>query len=311
MTHIKSMAARPLHLLRQRLSILLLALLVTLAQTPAEAETLARADHSEITYHLQRAPAARRSGVLLMLQGSGCEPVAARPWLRSDPPLIAPGYAVLSVEKYGVRPDQAQNSFIDDCALDCWAKNTLQQRVLDVLQVIGKLRQERWWNRRLIIYGGSEGGAVAALLAPLIEETRAVIIVSSGVGVPVGELIRAAVPPPVSLQIPAILAEAKANPTGAKRFGGTSYRWWADAADVTPAKVLLQTDAPVLLIQGGRDQFAPVATARAARSLFAAAGKRNLTYREYSAYDHFMKDAAGDDHTSAVLRYVRDWLKRL
>lgn len=272
---------------------------------------LARADESEITYHLQGTHSAGSRGLLLMLQGSGCEPVTERPWLRSDPALIAPGYAVLAIEKYGVSAGQPQSGFVDGCSADYWRRNTLQQRVLDALQVIARLRAEPWWNGKLVIYGGSEGGAVAALLAPLIPETKAVVIVSSGIGVSVAELIQAAVPPTVALQVPRIVAEAKANPSGDKRFGGASYRWWADAADITPAKALLQTDANVLLIHGGRDQFAPIATARATRDLFAAARKRNLTYKEYPAYDHFMKDAAGADHRQPVLHQIAEWLKQL
>jgi alpha-beta hydrolase superfamily lysophospholipase len=74
--------------------------------------------------------------------------------------------------------------------------------------------------------------------------------------------------------------------------------------------MLLQTTAPVLLIHGTRDQSAPAATARAARDLVAAGGKRNLTYREYEGFDHFMKDAAGLDHRERVLRDAGTWLHR-
>lgn len=292
-----------------RITLLLLATVGSASTTaPAAADILPRTDGSQIIYHLDGMEGGRR-GVVLMLQGSGCDSVAEREWLKSEPPIIAPRHAVLAIEKYGVVPGRPQTDAVEGCSPDYWNRNTLQQRVLDAAQVIARLRAESWWNRHLVIYGGSEGGAVAAMLAPLVPETKAVVIVSSGIGVPVAELIRAAVPPPVAAQITAMLAEAKANPTGDKRFGGASYRWWADAADVTPAKALLQTDAPVLLIQGGRDQFAPAATARATRNLFAAAGKRFLTYREYEGYDHFMKDSAGVDHRAAVLRYIARWLR--
>jgi len=148
------------------------------------------------------------------------------------------------------------------------------------------------------------------MLSPLVPETRAVVIFSSGIGVPIGNLILAAVPPPVAAEAPAIFAAAKANPTGDRRWAGASYRWWADAVDVTPAKLLLQTRAPVLLIHGTRDQSAPVATARATRDLAIAGGKRNLTYREYDGLDHFMKDDAGIDHRERVLRGAGTWLRR-
>ena len=279
-----------------------------LAAAPAGAETFAieRADGSAIVYHVD-APRGGRRPLLLLLQGSGCEPARGDAGLAATAPLLAPGHAVLTIEKYGVG---TEGPGVDRCPDAYWNGNTLTQRVLDAVQVIARLRRERWWNRELVIFGGSEGGAVAAMTAPLVPETRALVIRSSGIGVPVGELIRAAVPPPVAAELPSMLAAARANPTGAVRWGGASYRWWADAADMVPARMLLQTEVPVLLIHGTRDQFAPVATARATRDLFAAAGARNLTYREYAGYDHFMTDPAGVSHREQVLRDAAAWLRR-
>lgn len=284
--------------------------LTSAASASAETATLQRADGSAIVYHIGGLRPQVGQGVLVLLQGSGCEPVADDAKVLSTAPLLAPGRAVLTIEKYGVTPGNRPADEIEGCSPVYWSKNTLQQRVLDAVQVIARLRHERRWNGDLLIFGGSEGGAVAAMLAPLVPETRAVVIRSSGIGVPVGELIKAAVPPSIAAQVGAVLAEAKTNPTGEKRFGGASYRWWADAADLVPARALLQTDIPVLLIQGSRDQFAPVETARATRDLFAAAGKQNLTYREYESYDHFMKDANGTDHRAAVLQTAADWLEK-
>lgn len=287
-------------------------LLTAFASAPcwASTSTLERADGTEIAYYLDRSSRQGDSAVLLLLQGSGCEPVAGDPTFKSTATLLVPDHAVLTIEKYGVVPGAPAADAVDGCSPDYWRGNTLSQRVLDAAQVIARLRAQPWWNRELVLFGGSEGGAVAAMLAPLVPETKAVVIRSSGIGVPVGELIRAAVPPHVATEVSRVLAEAKANPTGTKRFGGASFRWWADAADVTPAKMLLQTEVPVLLIQGSRDQFAPVATARATRDLLAAAGKANLTYREYEGYDHFMRDAVGADHRERVLKEAAVWLKK-
>jgi len=290
---------------------LIAAACAALLAAPLQAETLPRPDGSDITYHLSGAGPGKPRALLLMLQGSGCDPVADRPWLRSEPAVLAPGHAVLAIEKYGVTSGARPDGLVEGCTPAFWARNTLQQRVLDVVQVVASLRSQPWWNGELVVQGGSEGGAVAALAAPLLPEARAVVIVSSGIGVSVADLIRAAVPPPVAAQIGEVIDAARLNPTGDKRFGGASYRWWADAADINPARALLQSDVPVLLIQGARDRFAPVATARAARDLFAAAGKRNLTYWEYPDYDHFMKDQAGVDHREAVLRRAANWLKAL
>ncbi len=288
--------------------VLILAILAFAVARPGLAESLPRADSSNILYHLDNIGDGTPRSLLLTLQGSGCEPVADRPWLKTEPPIVAPGSAVLSIEKYGVSSGRPIVDSIDGCPPAFWRRDTLQQRVADAIQVIASLRGSSWWNGTLIVMGGSEGGAVAAMLAPLVPETRAVVIVSSGIGVSVADLIRSAVPPPVAAQLNSVLAEAKANPTSEKRFAGASYHWWAEAADVTPAAMLLQTDVPILLIHGARDQFAPVATARATRDLISAAGRRNLTYWEYAEYDHFMKDAAGVDHMPEVLEKVHAWI---
>ena len=283
-----------------------------LAASPAAAiddvQRLDRADGSRITYHVTRPAEAGRQGVVLLLHGSGCDPVGPDREFTARASSLAPGDAVLTVESYGVT--DAQAGLVEGCTAAYWERNTLQQRVMDAAQVIARLRREPWWNGRIVIAGFSEGGAVAAMLAPLVPETRAVVIFSSGIGVPVGDLIRAAIPPQAAAEAPRIFAEARANPTGSRRWGGASYRWWADAVEIVPASMLLQTSAPILLIHGSRDPFAPVATARATRELLARHGRRNFTYREYAGYDHFMRDAAGNDHRPEVLVEAAGWLRQ-
>lgn len=180
------------------LSMLLTALFMFDASAGLARQThvLERADGTQITFHVDRHAKAARQSALLLLQGSGCEPVAANTRVTSVAPVLAPEHAVITVEKYGVHSASARQNLVDGCSPDYWAGNTLDQRVIDAAQVVARLRQERWWNGNLVIFGGSEGGAVAAMLAPIVPETQAVLVFSSGIGVPVGELIRAAVPPP-------------------------------------------------------------------------------------------------------------------
>lgn len=272
----------------------------------APAETLARADGSTIAYHVElRRPGARQP-LLLMLQGSGCDSVLRNERIGWMALRLAPRHALLTIEKYGV----ATGSDGADCSEDYWRGNTLTRRALDAALVIGALRGQRWWDGRLVIFGGSEGGAVAALAAPSIPETRAVIIWSSGIGLPVGQMIRSALPPPALAEVDRVFAEARADPASTRQWGGASYRWWADALDQVPARALLRTRAPVLLIHGTRDQYAPIAAARAARDLVAAGGKANFAYREYDGYDHFMIDARGVDHRAQVVAGAAAWLRR-
>lgn len=284
--------------------------LVAIAAAPSDSFSIERPDGSEIVYHVDRgANATGDQPLLLLMQGSGCDPVSANENLDGAGEVIAPGHAVLTIEKYGV-PAREAAELVEGCTHDFWRGNTLSQRVIDAARVIGRLRQESWWSRELILYGGSEGGAIVAMLAPLVPETRAVVIESSGIGVPVGELVRQAVPEPMRTQALEIFAAARRNPSADEIWGGASYRWWADAVDQVPARSLVQADVPVLLVQGGRDQNAPVATARATRDLFVARGRTNLTYWEFEGYDHFMVDQTGIDHEPEVWAAIAEWLSR-
>jgi pimeloyl-ACP methyl ester carboxylesterase len=275
----------------------------------AETSAIERADGSRLIFHVDRRGLAGRRPMLLVLQGSGCAPVGADARVNSYGPMLAPDHVQLMIEKYGAAA--GGDSLVEGCTAAFWSGNTLSRRVADAVQVIARLRGERWWNGALVIFGGSEGGAVAAMLAPLIPEARAVIIWSSGIGVPVGALIRGAIPPEAASQAEPAFAEARRNPTGERIWGGASYAWWADALDMVPARSLLDVRVPILLIHGSRDQFAPVATARATRDLLAQAGRSTFTYREYDGYDHFMVDAAGADHRPEVLAAAGRWLQGL
>ena len=271
----------------------------------ATSHALDRPDGSRIDYPVGRRAPRGRQPLLLMLAGSGCDSVLRNDRIGWMAARLAPRHALLTVEKYGVSPGADGEA----CSAEFWRGNTLHQRVLDAAQVVAALRRQGWWNGELVLFGGSEGGAVAAMLAPLLPETKAVIVWSSGIGLPIGAMIRSVLPPPMQAEADKIFAEARAHPTGERQWGGASYRWWADAVDLVPARSLVQTGAPVLLIHGSRDQFAPVASARAARDLAQARGKTNFVYREYAGYDHFMIDAAGADHRVEVVAAAALWLR--
>ncbi|MBD8548681.1 alpha/beta hydrolase [Sphingomonas sp. CFBP 8760] len=287
---------------------ILLALAVPLADTaPLTQHGVERPDGSRITYWLGETRH-RSSGVVLVMQGTGCEAVSSKPNLRHAAGILRPGDRALLIDKVGVGSDDG-TPVVDGCSQRYWDQYTLSLRVQDCLRVIADLRRQSWWNRRIVIFGGSEGGAVAALLAPLVPEAKAVIVLSSGTGVPVGELIRAAVPPAMAAEAPAVFAAAHERPTGQGRWGGLSYRWWDDAVDIVPARSLVQSTVPVLLIHGARDQSSPVSTARAGYEMARNAGKTNVEYRELAELDHFMRTADGTNHMDQVLDDAATWIE--
>lgn len=287
---------------------LLLGLAVPAASEPLDRRTVARPDGSSIAYWLEPGDD-RPAEAVLVMQGTGCEPVMTKPNLMHTGALIRPDARTLLIDKSGIGGTDPAATIVEGCPQEYWDRYTLSQRVEDCLRVIADLRRQPWWDGRIILFGGSEGGAVAALLAPLVPEATAVVVLSSGTGVPIGDLIRAAVPPPVAAQADTIFAAARATPTGNQRWAGASYRWWADAVDQVPARSLAQTSVPVLIVHGARDQSSRVATARAGRDLLNAAGKANVTYREFATYDHFMRDADGGEHMDGVLHDVARWIE--
>src|SRR5206468_1586080 len=103
-------------------------------------------------------------------------------------------------------------------------------------------------------------------------------------------------------------AKIKADPVSSKTWGGNSYLWWADILDHDLTADLLSVRAPILLVQGERDQSAPVQVARMVRDDFQKAGRCNLTYWEFPGYDHQMQDAAGASHIEEVMRRIASWL---
>ena len=285
---------------------LLASLAVSAGAAPLASHNVERPDGSTITYWLEDGED-RPSEVILVMQGTGCEAVSDKPNLRHAAELLRPEARTLLIDKAGVAADP-DVPMIEGCSKFYWDQYTLSGRVEDCLRVIADLRRQSWWNGQIILFGGSEGGAVAALLAPLVPEATAVIVLSSGTGVPVGDLIRAAVPPAMAGEASGIFAAARARPTGAERWGGLSYRWWDDAVDMVPARSLAQSPAPVLLIHGAHDQSSPVSTARAGYERLVEAGMANVEYRELADLDHFMREPDGADHMDEVLAEAGRWI---
>jgi hypothetical protein len=90
--------------LRISISALLLATCSLSAARAAHAASLhlERADRTTIEYHLEHREAHRRQSLLLLLQGSGCDPVGTDAGVLSTAKLLAPRAATLRIEKYGV-----------------------------------------------------------------------------------------------------------------------------------------------------------------------------------------------------------------
>jgi pimeloyl-ACP methyl ester carboxylesterase len=278
-------------------------LLVTCTPAAAEQGATTRPDGSTIHWTLDLPPG-RAGGLLVVAQGSGCAPAAQNPAIAAAW-TVAPHLALLRVEKYGVTPSLVPAG-PEDCPADYWANHTVSQRAADYATVIADLGTRAGLGERLVLFGGSEGGAAIARLAAAVD-ADAVVLYSTGLGEPLLDSIKRVIPPHAAAEADAALAAARANPTGGERWGGNSYLWWADVADAILIKEALASAAPILLVQGERDPFAPVQSARAAAAI-AAGADGDLTYWELPGYDHFMVDAAGVDHRAEVFARIAEWI---
>jgi len=269
-------------------------------------QTSERADDSPIHWSIEHPESGGKRGLLLIAQGSGCLPAIQNPVV-ARAGSVAPGFSTLLVEKYGVSHGDRPENPMNDCSEEFFAHHTVSQRADDVALVIGDLKKSDWWNGKLVLFGGSEGGAVVARLAPRLQPD-AVVVFSSGLGESLATSLPRVIPPEAAKMADAEFAEARNNPHSTERWGGNSYRWWADIVDDVLVNHLLKTEVPVLLVQGARDQFAPVESGRATRDAYRAASRCELTYWELPDYDHFMTDSDGNNHREEVFSRISAWI---
>ena len=271
--------------------------------------TTARPDGSRVHWMLSNAVQDRANRIVLVAQGSGCAPARASPSIRMLVEILS-GYAVLTVEKYGVALDDAPADPMADCSEAYLENHTVSQRVADARAVFQDLRARGLLDGDLVLFGGSEGGAVVSILSHQAEDADAVVVFSTGTGLTMAEFFPSVVPPPVAERMRVVFDEIRNDPSAEGVLSGVSYDWWRDVLDRRYSDDLLTSTIPVLIVQGADDRSAPVEAARAARDAFVAAGQeQRLTYWELEDRDHGMVDAQGVSHMGAVLKKVRGWIQ--
>lgn len=291
--------------MKSLLPLLLLALSAGSIAAAQHTHQLARADGSLIHYTLD-APQGESAGLLVLSQGSGCQPGAQNAALATVRASFA-AYTTLIVEKAGITPNAAIAHGNLDCPPEFHARYTVSQRLEDYRAVLVDLRRDpAFADARTILFGGSEGGLAMAMLAASIEPDAA-IIMSSATGMPFGDMVRSTVPPEGHPTIDAGFAAARQNPDSSELFAGSTYRFWADILDHTALEHMLATTTPFLVLQGGRDTSSPIEAARLTADAFATDSLCNLTYWEFPALDHGLSDPNGQSHLASITRLAAHW----
>lgn len=284
-------------------SLLALPAVATAAPEHREAQ---RSDGSTVNWTLDLPDSGEKTGLIVLAQGSGCAAAMQSPSMQQARAAFG-NLAALTVEKYGVQPGDNPTDDHMDCSQTFREHHTVSQRVADYRQIIDSLHDAPWWNGDLVLFGGSEGGIVMAMLAPEIE-TDAAILISTGGGVPFGQMVRQSIPQEGWPTVDAAFEKARQNPNSTELWAGQSLRFWADAIDRRAADYMLRADTSFLLIQGGRDASGAVDVARIVSDLFTESGRCNLTYWEFPAFDHGMTDTNGGSRMSDVLMQANGWL---
>lgn len=280
--------------------------LPTIATATPEHGTAERADGSALHWTLDLPEDSEGVGLIVLAQGSGCAAAMQSHAMQLARTAFG-NLAALMVEKYGVQPDDDPSDDHMDCSQAFREHHTISQRVADYSRIIDSLRDAQWWNGDLVLFGGSEGGVAMAMLASEVQADAAVLI-STGGGVPFGEMVRQSIPQEGWPTVDAAFERARQNPDSTELWAGQSLRFWADAIDRRAADYMLRTDTSFLLIQGGKDASGAVDVARAVSDLFSEAGRCNLTYWEFPAYDHGMTDENGGFRMPDVLMQSNSWL---
>ncbi|WP_332701491.1 alpha/beta hydrolase [Devosia sp.] len=278
---------------------------ITPAGAFAEVQQLPRGDGSVIRYSLD-VPPDGNEGLLVLAQGSGCEPAIGSANLATVRAAF-PQYSALIVEKAGVTGSGDADQSDDICSQEFVDTFTFTGRVQDYETVLEHLTTDGNAGAEIVLFGGSEGGLAMEMLAARLQP-KATIILSGSVGTTFGDMVLASVPPEGQPIVEAGFADARANPSS-EMFSGHTKRFWADILDHRSSAYLKATETPVLLIYGGRDESSSVQAARTLADSFAKEGRCNLVWWEFPGLDHGMADPSGKSYLDRVANLASAWVE--
>ena len=280
-----------------------------------------RLDGTKISYYLAPNAGGNKQPILLILHGSDCNSIANHPRIRRFE-RVATDAVALYIDKYGITTELPWSESDDrnDCPDVYLERNTLNQRVLDILRVVGELRQAaHWWDGKLFIVGGSEGAIVAESVAPLVPETQSLIIFGFG-----GRWFENDVLHSVQVSLNAdgespeaqaghlktvrdLLAGARRDRDPAKNFLGYSHAWWASMLEFDQLEALRRVRVPVLALQGSEDVDVDVTGAREMIRELQSKGN-SITFLEYEGLNHGFRDAENQSRLDGVIDDMAKWL---
>ena len=263
----------------------------TLSSNEPEQFTRTRPDGSVLKGYLSPPTGSKTFPIAILCQGSyseQCTTQSVYPFHQ----IIArffneAGIGVLSIEKRGVDRDSFDANIFHEY-------NVIKNRIDDYKQVLEALRNNTMsgWNSQLIFIGTSEGGWIAPRLAHSAPETIAVLIFG-GAGAwkfkdEITLLLKKNSSPLSEKEIELQFKTMTEDPSPQKFWLSQTYKFWAQALDLSNRDDIINLSCPVYLSIGSNDDV--IESSDELWKLVQKKKKSNITYARYEGLSHNMLD---------------------
>ncbi|MDO9224365.1 MAG: alpha/beta fold hydrolase [Caulobacter sp.] len=263
---------------------------------PLERRTVVDRSGRKITYYVSHPD--HPAPIMLLIQGSGCQPVMARnggqffSTLFSLLPVASEGrFTVVAVEKPFANADTAARpcsaAFNEDFTADSWREA--------LAAGLGAARALPWVDqRRTLVFGHSEGAVMAALLAARDPSITDVVAIGMTGDTQLFDFVTLAYQrkggTAVKLQgvddVYGTVRDILANPDSATEMAwGHPYRRWSSFFRTSVVDALLASKARLYLAAGTQDASVPILSTELAIARLTLAG-RDLTVRRVADANH-------------------------
>lgn len=279
---------------------------------------LKRHDGSVISFYLQLAnPSSAADTLLIYLQGSDCNSVKHDRFIGAYQKTILPTADLLMVEKSGITNSLTfdANPERPDCPAAYLEYDSPTQRALDLATVASKVLDDTSY-KQVVVLGGSEGAAVAALYAAQSSVPNAVVLINGGGRWFLDDVL-------YSIKASSKNAELERELNGFRGFAehiltsdpfpvemsNHGYNWWRDVLTMDLQSILGEVSAPVLVIQGGKDESVSPEAVRQMVDELREAGQIHVALLSYPELNHGLASPEGIYKGEQVVADISAWLK--
>ncbi len=289
--------------------------------TPLEKREVTDALGREITYYINRPE--KPAPILLMIQGSGCEPVIVEKisgtysTLFGLMPFAGEGrFTVVAVEKPFIpgAPTQDPGS-AKSCGAAFNEDFTAERWLVALRAALDDARKSpRVDKHRTLVFGHSEGAVMASLMAVREDSVTDVIAIGGSGTTQLFDFLAFAYRR--CFDASACITEAEQNvrainadPDSATQFAwGHPYKRWSSFFRVDPGENLLGSKARVYIAFGTADESVPALSEEVAVAKLLVAG-RDLTVRRVPNAGHSLTEGSRPDYAEMgkEFRAALDW----